>query len=149
MPSRMPPPPELHWLVVLGLSVATLGMFFYIWCIALGIWANKAQRSPFTLLLYIAAVALLVFEIVYSADATPGSFEASMSSLIHLAGAVPMIWANFRVRDLIIDYSSSVAGPWITCNGVLVFLFGPIYLQYKITEVRSYVREAAAFARPS
>ena len=141
--SRIPPPPELHWLAVLGLSIVTFGLFLYIWCIVLGIWSNKAQRSPVTLLLYLAGIILLVVEVVYTAGAPAGSFEDSMGTLIRLAGTAPLIFANFRVKDLIIDYSTSVAGPWISCNGVFVFLFGPIYLQFKITEVRSYLKEAA------
>ncbi len=143
-PDRIPAPPELHWLAVLGLSIVTFGVFLYIWCIVLGIWANKAQRSPVTLLLYLAGIILLIVEVVYTSGATAGSFEASMGTLIRLAGTAPLIFANFRVKDLIIDYSTSVAGPWISCNGVFVFLFGPIYLQFKITEIRSYLKDAAA-----
>ncbi len=142
-PDRIPAPPELHWLAVLGLTIVTFGLFLYIWCIVLGVWANKAQRSPVTLLLYLAGIILLIAEVAYTAGATAGSFESSMGSLIRLAGAAPLIFANFRVKDLIIDYSTSVAGPWVSLNGVFVFLFGPIYLPFKITEVRSYLKEAA------
>lgn len=145
---RLPAPPELHWGAVLGLTVVTFGIFLYIWCIVLGIWANKAQRSPVTLLLYIGAVALMIVEAVYTWDAAVGSFEANMGSLIRLAAAAPMIFANYRVKDLISDYSVSVGGPWLSLSGLLVLLLGPIYLQFKITEVRKYIKEMASYASP-
>ena len=135
----VPPPPGLHWLIVLALSFVTLGIFFYVWMFVQAIWVRKVDRSSKTLLLYILGIAIIV------AAAIVGEVKNGelVESLIRLSSAVPILTAHFRLAGSLEDYSKNAGGPWIGLSGVLVFFFGPIYLQYHMNQVRSFLREVA------
>lgn len=137
-----PIPPKLHWAWVLALSILTLGIFYYAWMIVQGNWARKYDRSNTTLLLYVAGVTILIVDLVFDINMDAGSLDAKLEPLIRIFAAILIVPAHFRLKDSIAEYSKKVGGPWLNPSGVLTFFFAPVYLQYQMNEVETFLRAA-------
>ena len=55
-----PGPPNLHWALVLLITVITFGLFMPIWNVVVSIWLQKVQPNSKALYLYIAAYVCII-----------------------------------------------------------------------------------------
>ena len=107
-----------------------------------GNWARKYDRSNTTLLLYVAGVTILIVDLVFDINMDAGSPDAKLEPLIRIFASILVIPAHFRLKDSVAEYSRKVGGPWLNPSGVLTFFFAPVYLQYQMNEVQTFLRAA-------
>jgi hypothetical protein len=153
-----PPPPRLHWGIVLALSIVTLGIFGMVWMVVQSHWVKKVtgNAKPFWwCLAYLLSLPLLIL-----AAATLGGVLGLMQrqDLIHqLTGII-----NLVVR--VVMFVLYVAGAFslkgvleerpidIPLGGVMTFLLAPTYFQYHLFDysVEGKVGEQlSGFAEPA
>jgi hypothetical protein len=138
--ASLPRPPGLHWTIVLLLTIATAGIFLDVWFIVQAIWAKRFDRDSRALVLYIIGIVLSVLaEILITRNSPTG-----VTAPVVIAVLVLMVVASFRVRDTLGEYITAVEGRPTYLSGVMTLVFGPIYLQYHMGKVRSFLRHHAA-----
>ena len=144
MAAETPRPPRLHWLIVLVLGVATVGIFLDIWLIVQAVWVKKFDRASRALVLCVAGIVLGILGALLGQLQAPHAIEYPVDIASLIIGVV----ASFQVRDSLGEYITSVKSRPTYLSGVMTLFFGPIYLQYHMNKVRSFQNHlSAAHAR--
>src|SRR6266849_5239206 len=86
--SLYPPPPGLHWGLVLLLTVLTCGIFHWVWGIVQASWMKKVQPSSKAMIYYIVALALFAF--LFVTIATPPGPVRALGRFANLGGSI--VW---------------------------------------------------------
>ena len=127
-------PPGLHWLLLLVIDIATLGIFGEIWLIRQSRWAKKADPASNSTLLLVISACLFVGAIVFA--------EYKMAAaVVQIAGMVCYQLGNFRVKSAMETYYNSVEPRGLTLSGPMTFFFSSLYFQYHFGRM---AKEAAA-----
>ena len=134
----VPQPPNLHWLILLLLGIATVGLFFNIWMFVQAYWAKQFDPSSKALTLNIAG---LTAAIVGAAMSTVGFRSVGLA--IDIGGLVLMVIAIFSVRDTLGAYITEIERRPTYLSGVMTLFFAEVYIQYHMNRVRSILRRTA------
>jgi hypothetical protein len=150
--SPYPDAPNLHWGLVLLFAFLTCTLFMFIWNLVISAWLKRVQPNAMALFFYAGAVAMVVVRMFVVGG-------TAMHSLTHsgmmYAGGVSGLGLGFLiwVLKLIARFSEMASleehfnGPepvGLRLNGVMVFFFGGVYLQYKLNEINA-IKQAARF----
>ena len=145
----LPPPPDLHWALVLLFDVLTCSLFQMVWNIILGAWFHRIVPTSKTLLLYIVSAVLLICQGVggQALGIATGRGAASHGGdpynfgyghhpgilagygLIAILTWVVRLIARFNFRSELELHYNTVEPIGLQINPVLLFFFGGIYLQ--------------------
>ena len=153
-PSPYPPPPSLHWVIVLLLSILTCGLFVGAWMIVEAIWVKKVQPSSKALLYLCPAIVLLIAAGIL--DAFPDVNLQTLGVIPNIGGSVLWIVASFSMKSSIEEHYN-VAEPlglttreWLpetidawTLSGIMTFFFNVYYFQYHFTRIIALKRSQA------
>jgi len=129
-------PPNLHWALVLILSITWI--FLFIWGFVQAGFARKIDPGSnamwgFVLWMVVSGVN---FAMNISAVMTSGQAPtSSMAGLLGLAGAVCYWWGVFGIRKSMLAYYNSVEPIQLRLSGVMTFFFGILYLQYHMSRI--------------
>ena len=132
----VPPPPGLHWALVLLLAVVTCGIFSIIWLFVQANWARKIDprnKALYLLLVYLAG-AFTAGGLNAFAEARGAEGPALFAGVINLAGIVCLIVGYFRIKDAM-EAIFGGAPLYLQMSGVLTFLFNVFYIQYHLTRI--------------
>jgi hypothetical protein len=139
--SAYPPPPSLHWAIVLLLGVVTCGIFAWVWVLVEAAWMKKAAPASKALLLYGISVGLILFATVLAVSRQFISpMTATFQPLVNLGGWVLWLVASFSLKNSIEEHFST-ADPIPSAmglSGVMTFFFNVYYFQYHFTKVNEY-----------
>ena len=113
-------PPGLRWLLILALSILTLGLFEDAWLLWQSRWAKQADPKSHATKLLVAGVLLFIIGAVFSRIAD----LKSIAGWVDLAGLVLSQVGNFSVKGSIERYYN------ISLSGVMTIFFSAIYFQY-------------------
>jgi hypothetical protein len=157
--STYPDPPNLHWLLVLVISLVTCGLFMPIWNIIVAVWLKKVQPNAISLYLYIGAVVLALIQGVLivpvvlaqighsSGDtSTVAGVGSAIANLIGLLAWVVRLVARYSQRSALIEHFG-VNGPepiGLDVNPVMTFFFGGLYFQSLLTPIAEQKKAARA-----
>ena len=137
--SQYPPPPALHWGIVLLLGILTCGIFCWVWAFVQAAWVKKVQPESKGLLFYGISIGLLMLVIVvaFSAGAAgrPGEVNGPLFVILRLGGAIMWLVAAFNMRSSIEDHFNSAEPIGLSLNGVMTFFFSIYYFQYHFTRI--------------
>ena len=132
-----PAPPRLHWGIVFGLSVLTLGMFGMFWMVIQANWVKKVTRNarPFWWsLAYLLYLPMWVFAgAVTGVIAALGKgdnalwFLNLMAPLIRFAGLGLYLAGAYSLKGVLEERPID-----IPLSGVMTFFFAPTYFQYHL-----------------
>jgi uncharacterized membrane protein YfcA len=134
-----PPPPRMHWAVLLVLSIVTVGVFASLWAVFVAYWLQKVRRKSVTLVLFGIAALLAVGQLVFQ-YLVP---RQNLSEWFGLFGVIVWIIAAFSMRrDLLKQYNEDEPiglslGIWMT------LFFSIYYFQYHLREIALFKREQA------
>jgi len=129
--SPYPPPPGLHWGIVLALSMVTCGLFGQAWIIVQAAWLRKVQPESKGLLYVIIAIALF-----FVGGATNASHQIGESSgFFSLGGLVMWLMGVFSMKASIEEHFNTAEPIGLQLSGVMTFFFNVIYFQYHFTEI--------------
>jgi hypothetical protein len=134
--SVAPPPPGLHWGVLLLLMILTLGLFGWIWSFVIANWVRKIDPRC-------KAIRLLVFGLVVNIAAAVSLYMgpdttrlAAAAALFQLVAAVLFVFAIFAMRTSIVGYYKSTENIALSLSGVMTFFFNVLYFQYHFNRIR-------------
>ena len=131
-----PPPPSLHWGLVLLLGMLTFGIFAIVWPFVQARWVRRIdERSKATVLLGAAFVCWLVGEITYftgltSTAGSPGL--VAFGGLLLLVFLILYVVAYFAMAGSMRRRFSSAELP-LEIGGITLFFFTLYYLQAQLS----------------
>lgn len=136
--SPYPPPPSLHWGIVVLLGVLTCGLFGWAWAIVEAVWLRKVQPASKALLYWSIAIGLLALEITLAF--VPDPTLRTMMIFPRLGGIVMWIVAAFSMKNSLEEHYNVAEPLGLTLNGVMTFFFNVYYFQYHFTRITELKR---------
>lgn len=143
----VPMPPNLHWAVVLLISMAS-GLFGVGWLIYQMVWVRNLDRSNRALVYlltgYAAFFLLAVVGAVSMVAASGGDtlrFPVLGFSLILLAFVAMLVLhivAVFEVRRSLLAYYNTVEPIGLRLSGVMTFFFNLYYFQHHMSRIATW-----------
>jgi hypothetical protein len=141
--SYYPPPPNLHWALVLLFTFLTCGIFSMIWLIVEGVWLKKVKPDSKGVNYLTIAVVLWVLLIVLAvaqgvATGTSGQSQPGLrgiAALVNIGYLVFYLIAVFALRSDIEDHFNTVEPIGLSLSGVMTFFFAVFYFQYHFTRI--------------
>jgi hypothetical protein len=133
----LPTPPSLHWAIVLILTIATVGIFAWIWAFVQAIWVKRLTGTWKPLLWLSVSLGLVVVASIRNPDA---SVPASLGWLFVLG--------VFSVRYHIIRHYNSIEPIHLKIGFWQTFFGSIFYLQHHFREIARLKREQPQFFAP-
>ena len=150
-----PAPPRLHWGVVFGLSVITLGIFGMIWMVVQANWVRKVTKNskPFVwclvYLLFLPFIAVVggvagFFSGVTNGGAPAQTVTALVGLVAQLGGLVLYIVAAYTLKGALEAEPIN-----IPLGGIMTFFFAATYFQYHLFDYNVEGRVAEQLNAPT
>src|SRR6266403_4710260 len=137
--SQYPPPPSLHWGILVLLGVLTCGLFGWVWAFVQAAWVKKVDPESKALLYYGIAVGLFVLmfggAFMAGVQGHAGAGREPVFLLFRLGGGIMRLVAAFNMRSSIEDHFNSAEPIGLSLNGVMTFFFSIYYFQYHFTRI--------------
>jgi hypothetical protein len=138
-----PDPPNLHWGIVLLLTVITCGLFAVVWNIVLASWMKKVQPESRALYWYIAQLGLAVVAVFAGVGVGVGigmhvvghSALSGLDALIRLCSFVLAIIGAFSMKASMEEHFNTAEPMGLSLSGVMTFFFGCLYFQYHFNDI--------------
>jgi hypothetical protein len=132
----VPPPPALHWALVLLLNLVTCSLFMMVWMFIQANWTKKVDpenKSMWLFAVYIGSVFAAV-ALGFASGATGNESLDALGGLFNLGGSICAIVGFFMIKSSLETY---FAGPpmHLQLSGVLTFFFNIFYIQYHFTRI--------------
>ena len=145
-PTAGPIPPNLHWGLVLLISLFTFGLFGVVWIFVESSFVKKIDPRNISRALFIVAF-LLDFAyagmMIFAGFAGRGNdvqVIAAMGSLIALVIAVCALVAIFKMRSSLVHYYNTVEPIGLKLSGVMTFFFNIYYFQHHFSRIAEWKR---------
>ncbi len=149
--SQYPPPPSLHWGLVVLLGVLTCGFFGWVWAFVQAAWLKKVQPESKALLYYGISVGLLVLMIgaafTVGVAGRAGEVNGPFFLILRLGGGIMWLVAAFNMRSSIEDHFNSAEPIGLSLNGVMTFFFSIYYFQYHFTRINEMKQRQMGYPR--
>jgi len=148
-----PAPPRLHWGIVFGLSVITLGIFGMIWMVVQANWVRKVTKNskPFIwCLVYLCSVPAVflialtggvLLAVLHQPDA---GFTALLTGVTRLGMFVLYIVAAYTLKGALESEPID-----IPLGGIMTFFFAATYFQYHLFDYNVEGRVAEQLNAPT
>jgi hypothetical protein len=137
--SQYPPPPSLHWGILVLLGVLTCGLFGWVWAFVQAAWVKKVDPQSKALLYYGISVGLLGLMLgagfAEGMAGRPGAANGGIFLICRIAGGIMWLVAAFNMRSSIEDHYYSKEPIGLSLNGVMTFFFSVYYFQYHFTRI--------------
>ena len=140
---QYPPPPSLHWGIVLLLTVLTCGIFAMIWLVVEMLWIKKVKPDTksatyltIAVCFWLALIGFGFYRGVMSASigyVSPGLQGTSL--LLNLAYLVAHIFTVFAMKSDLEDHFNSAEPIGLSLSGVMTFFFAVFYFQYHFNRI--------------
>lgn len=142
--SQYPPPPSLHWGILVLLGVLTCGIFGWVWAFLQAAWVKKVEPESKALVYYGISVGLFVVmfaaAFVEGAQGQAGAGSGAFFLLGRIGGGIMWLVAAFSMRSSIEEHYSSKEPIGLSLNGVMTFFFSIYYFQYHFTKINEMKR---------
>jgi drug/metabolite transporter (DMT)-like permease len=142
MTPTAPPPPQLHWALVLLLTVVTLGIFYLLWIIVQARWVKRIDPESQALSLQVIFIVLSIVGQVVIEASDKGSGGAVMGGLLTLGGTVAGVVGFFSQRRTMLSYYQQRLPQGLRLSPALTFFLGPFYLQHHMTRIAKQQHKA-------
>lgn len=130
-----PPPPKLHWVLVLLFTVLTLGIFYIVWMFVQSAWVKRIDPESKATTLLAVYVVLAVAGQVTGEVGGEGSAGESAGVLLVLAGTVVSVFGFFSMRRSMLNYYNQTEPIDLRLSAALTFFLSVFYLQYHMTRI--------------
>ena len=129
--------PNLHWIIVLILSVFCGFLFALPWALVQAWWAKRADPFCRAWRNYLIGMGLWVgaFVISLAMEHERGQASGLVFLLMLLAGSILFLMGRFEIKRTIEQVYSELGAPQ-EINGGLTLFFGEIHLQYHLSAIR-------------
>ncbi len=140
MKETIPPPPRLHWALLLLFTVLTLGVFYLVWMFVQAAWVRKIDPASNAMTLFIVDMVLFVAGEAVAAAGGEGSNGETAGTLLVLAGIVVFVVGTYSIRRSMINHYNSAEPIGLRLSAALTFFLGLLYLQHHMTRIARYKR---------
>jgi hypothetical protein len=136
-----PMPPNMHWAVVMILSVVTCGLGGVVWTFKEAFFVKKIDPSSKSVMMLTIAFLVLAVQVVISLVAGSSGSREMMASvptinlLLNLVFIVAQLTAVFSMRSSLVRYYNSVENIGLKLSGVMTFFFSVLYFQYHFSRI--------------
>lgn len=127
-----PPPPNLHWALLLLLNLLTCGLFQLIWMFVEAAYASKIDSRSKSLLYYALGTGCLVAGGIEQAAQSEG-----LGALLSVTGVVLTIIGHFNLKSSLEDRFGGVDPIRLRLSGIMTFFFNTIYFQYHFNRINN------------
>jgi hypothetical protein len=136
----VPPPPRLHWSIVLVLEIVTFGLFGALWLFVQARWVKKMTGNNGEMVwptINLCAVpSLFLLALVIEILAKMGGHRAEATELVgDILGPSRLFLVVLNLATVFSLRSSMEGFPiYMSLGGGVSLFFGPIYFQYKMKD---------------
>ena len=136
-----PDPPNMHWALVLVLTICTCGLFGIIWDLVQLLWMRRVQPQTKAMGYFIAYIALSFVGGAVSAGISAAvmhghhSHGSPLSSIISIAAFVFIILYRFAMKNSLEQHFNTVEPVGLRLGPIMTFFFGGIYFQYHLNRI--------------
>jgi hypothetical protein len=136
---QYPAPPNLHWAVLLLLSVVTCGLFSWIWMFVEAAYVSKIDRENKAMILYAIGLPCLIIGSVLTNSQALGDAQA-LAGLASLGGIILLVVGHFKIKASLEDHFTRVEPINLQLSGVMTFFFNALYFQYHFSRINNWRR---------
>ena len=136
----VPPPPKLHWGLVLLFSVISVGIFFIVWMFIQSSWVKKIDSTSNATHQLIGYVVLLVVGQIFT-EVRSESLNG-IGLLLIIASYVSFYFGIYSMRRSMLNRYAGNAALNFTLTSGMTFFFNVLYLQRRMT----YLHQVGASA---
>jgi hypothetical protein len=140
--SPYPPPPSLHWAIVLLLTFLTCGLFSMIWLVVELLWVKKVKPDTKGVMylsiavgLWVALIAISGYQGFMSANGHASAGFPALSLMLDLAYFIFFLYGVFTMRSDIEEHFNTAEPIGLSLSGVMTFFFSVFYFQYHFTRI--------------
>ena len=140
--SQYPPPPSLHWAIVLLLTFLTCGLFSMIWLVVELLWVKKVKPDTKGVMylsiavgLWVALIAISGYQGFMSANGHVSAGFPALSLMLDLAYFIFFLYGVFTMRSDIEEHFNTAEPIGLSLSGVMTFFFSVFYFQYHFTRI--------------
>lgn len=151
----LPPPPSLHWGLVVLFTILTLGIFGIVWPFIQANWVRKIDRHSNATLILGLALGCYVVGYAMIAGATPSADGsgahpgmAGFGLLLELAYGLLFVYGYFSMAGSIRQRMDAYQVP-VAIGGVTLFFFNVWYLQAQLSWLARWQRTGQTEPRAS
>lgn len=144
-----PDPPNMHWALLLVLTICTCGLFGMIWDLVQLLWLRRVQPQTKALGYFIGYIALSFIGGAVSAGVSAAIIHGARthgspaSSLLSLAALVFIILYRFAMKNSLELHFNTAEPIGLRLGPIMTFFFGGLYFQYhfnRINEIKLAAR---------
>ncbi|HEY6392377.1 MAG TPA: DUF4339 domain-containing protein [Bryobacteraceae bacterium] len=141
-----PIPPNLHWALVLIISMFTFGLFGLVWIFVESSFVKRIDPRNISRALLIVAFVLdfayvgLTMFAAFAGGTSDATMVAGMGFLIMVIVVVCAILAFFKMRSSLVQYYNTVEPIGLKLSGVMTFFFNIYYFQHHFTRIAEWKR---------
>jgi cyanate permease len=135
IPPEYPPPPSMHWALVLLLGVVTCGIFLSVWFFVQASYIRKLVPKNQAMLWYGIGIGLSFCAGLVRAANHDDTGVAGLTGLMQLVGYGFIIAGIFSLKNGIEEHFNSAENIGLSLGGVMTFFFNVIYFQYHFNKI--------------
>ena len=139
-------PPALHWGVLLVFAVVTAGLFSWIWSVVLAGWVRRIDPRNRAILLLICCPVLSIVAVAALFTAPDRTGLMATAVFAQLAAVAFFVVAIFGIRRSILAHYRANENPSFSLSRFMTLLFGVVYFQFKLNDMRDAERAAQFIA---
>jgi hypothetical protein len=142
--SPYPDPPNLHWALVLLISIFTCGLFGLVWDIVQSAWMRKVNPRSNALFLYLAEFAVnfggtaVRMVLTFSSGVFLGHGPRRsylLGGIIFIVTLTLLELARFDMKRSMEQHYNGPEPIGLSLGPVMTFFFGSLYFQYHFTRI--------------
>jgi hypothetical protein len=141
-----PDPPNLHWALVLVISIFTCGLFGVVWEFVQAAWMRRVNPRSNALFFYIGhAVLSFGGSFLRIGLMAASGFQRHYAGIGGGLGLVSIVLLEIAFFDMRRSMEEHYNGPepiGLSLSGVMTFFFGPLYFQYHMSRINEMKRMA-------
>ena len=131
-----PKPPSLHWGIVLVLSIATFGLFAFLWMFRQARFARKLDPGNKAMLQLATGFAIGLFSILLSVINTITVARGGESSNLGVTGTMMSFFTLFMLISAYLGIRKALTSQYdIQMSAVLTVIFNVYYVQYHLSRI--------------
>jgi hypothetical protein len=141
-----PDPPNLHWGLVLVISIFTCGLFGIVWQFVQAAWMRRVNPRSNALFFYIGHAVLSFggsfLRVGLMAASGFHNHYPGIGGGLTLISIVVLELAFFDMRRSMEEHYNGPEPIGLSLSGVMTFFFGPFYFQYHMSRINEMKRMA-------
>ncbi|MGC1175503.1 hypothetical protein [Polaromonas sp.] len=128
-----PPPPKLHWSLLLLFTVISFGVFQFVWMFVQSSWARKVDPESKATAFFAGDVFLFLLSLVFAASSDSGFKSLELPFLL---GSCIVFYAGvYSIRRTMLDHYNQIEPMQLEMSGAMTLLFALLHLQYHMTRI--------------